>query len=65
MRAIYYNFLSGFGVLLNVLNTLLIWELFGTGVNADTLFLSLTIIGTLSLVALLGVEQFHYIYIST
>lgn len=61
-KALFYNVLALLGAGLGLANSLLAWRLFGVGADADAWLLSLTVIGTLNLLALLGVEQFLYCY---
>lgn len=61
-KAFLYNILAALGAGLGLANSLLAWRLFGVGADADAWLLSLTVIGTLNLLALLGVEQFLYCY---
>lgn len=61
-RAMFYNALAVLSTGLGLVNSLLAWRLFGVGSDADAWLLSLTVISTLNMIALLGVEQFLYCY---
>ncbi|MCW2312609.1 MATE family efflux transporter [Rhodoferax antarcticus] len=59
-----YNGIAAIGAAIGMLNTILTWKLFGATQTADIWLIGLAVVSILSLLVLLGVEQFLVFYTS-
>ncbi|WP_312434770.1 hypothetical protein [Janthinobacterium sp.] len=57
-----YNVLAVIGAGVGLANSMLVWKLFGANINSDIWLLSVAIIAILSLLVLIGIEQFQVFY---
>lgn len=57
-----YNILAVLGAGIGLMNSALVWKLFGADINSDIWLLDVAIIAILSLLVLVGVEQFQVFY---
>ncbi|MDD5296566.1 MAG: hypothetical protein PHU46_06595 [Rhodocyclaceae bacterium] len=57
-----YNILAAVGAVVGILNTILTWKLFGASQEADVWLLGLAVMNTLSMLVLVGVDQFLVFY---
>ena len=59
-----YNVMAVAGAAIGMLNTILIWKLFGSSQSADVWLLGLAVANILALLVLMGVEQYLVFYTS-